>query len=149
MSRLSFELRAPVTFLVGENGSGKTTTLRVALGALRPSAGSVRLARGADVSRVGYCPQDFRLPTHVRAQEYLAYLSRLRGIERSAIADAVERRDRRGGTRRSPGRSQAHPGAGEHSDGEPWGGRVPHDDDGPSGCRRAQRDRDDERGEHL
>lgn len=40
--------------LVGPSGSGKTTVLRVALGAIRPTAGSVRQAKGL---RLAYVPQ--------------------------------------------------------------------------------------------
>ena len=41
--------------LVGPNGTGKTTLIRVMLGELRPEAGSRVLARG---SRLGYLPQE-------------------------------------------------------------------------------------------
>lgn len=41
-----------VVALVGENGTGKTTLLRICAGLLRPDAGTVTL-RG----RLGYCPQ--------------------------------------------------------------------------------------------
>jgi ABC-2 type transport system ATP-binding protein len=42
--------------IVGENGTGKSTLLKIIVGALRPDAGSVT-RRG----RVGYCPQDVTL----------------------------------------------------------------------------------------
>ena len=41
--------------LVGPNGSGKTSLLRMMIGELSPDRGEIRLARGA---RVGYLPQD-------------------------------------------------------------------------------------------
>ncbi len=41
--------------LVGPNGTGKTTLIKVALGEIRPETGSRVLARG---SRVGYLPQE-------------------------------------------------------------------------------------------
>jgi ATP-binding cassette subfamily F protein 3 len=41
--------------LVGANGVGKTTLLRILLGMEEPSAGSIHLARGA---RLGYLPQE-------------------------------------------------------------------------------------------
>ncbi len=44
--------------LVGANGVGKTTLLRILLGLEEPSAGSVQRARGL---RVGYLPQEARL----------------------------------------------------------------------------------------
>ena len=52
---------APGEFLgvIGPNGGGKTSLLRVLLGVLTPSAGGVRWARSGDGSRphVGYVPQ--------------------------------------------------------------------------------------------
>jgi ABC-type multidrug transport system ATPase subunit len=42
-----------VVGLVGENGSGKSTFMKVLVGALRPDAGTV-----AVTGRLGYCPQD-------------------------------------------------------------------------------------------
>lgn len=44
--------------LVGANGVGKTTLLRILLGLEEPSAGSVQRARGL---RIGYLPQEARL----------------------------------------------------------------------------------------
>ena len=41
--------------LVGPNGSGKTSLLRMIVGELSPDRGEIRIARGA---RVGYLPQD-------------------------------------------------------------------------------------------
>ena len=41
--------------LVGPNGSGKTSLLRMIIGELSPDRGEIRIARGA---RVGYLPQD-------------------------------------------------------------------------------------------
>ena len=45
--------------LVGRNGTGKTTLMKVMLGALAADSGSVQLSRGA---RVGYLAQDPNLP---------------------------------------------------------------------------------------
>src|SRR6185295_7276035 len=41
--------------LVGRNGTGKTTLIRLALGEIQPEAGARVLSRG---SRVGYLPQE-------------------------------------------------------------------------------------------
>jgi ABC-2 type transport system ATP-binding protein len=88
--------------LQGPNGSGKTTILRILTGYLRPSAGTVRVA-GFDVAqqgrearrRVGYVPEDAPLYPHMRVNEFLGFMGRLRGLDGSrlhgAIADASER----------------------------------------------------------
>ena len=58
--------------LVGPNGSGKTTLVKIALGLLRPAAGSVRLfgadpARPAERWRLGYVPQRLAFTTGLPA----------------------------------------------------------------------------------
>ncbi|MGF1660058.1 MAG: metal ABC transporter ATP-binding protein [Rubrimonas sp.] len=52
---VDFEIRrGEIVTVVGPNGSGKTTLLRALIGAVAPSAGTIRRARGL---RVGYTPQ--------------------------------------------------------------------------------------------
>ena len=73
--------------LVGRNGAGKSTTLRVLAGVLPPSAGLVRVA-GVDVrhdplaaKRVcGYCPDVGGLVPRATPWEHLQLAARLRGM---------------------------------------------------------------------
>ena len=81
--------------LLGPNGSGKTTVLRVLTGYLRPSAGVVRVAdfdlvrQGAEArGRIGYVPEDAPLYPHMRVREFLAFMGGLRGLR----GDALHRR---------------------------------------------------------
>ena len=59
--------RGQITTLIGPNGAGKTTAAKLALGVMRPDAGSVERATGI---RIGYVPQklaiDWTLPLTVR-----------------------------------------------------------------------------------
>ena len=59
--------RGEIVTIVGPNGSGKSSLLRALIGALRPSAGTIRRAPGL---RIGYVPQklqiDATLPLTVR-----------------------------------------------------------------------------------
>jgi ABC-2 type transport system ATP-binding protein len=74
--------------LLGPNGSGKTTVLRVLTGYLRPSAGAVQAA-GFDLvrqgpaarGRIGYVPEDAPLYPHMRVREFLAFMGGLRGLK--------------------------------------------------------------------
>lgn len=73
--------------LVGRNGAGKSTTLRVLAGILAPSSGMVRVA-GADVHRdpltvrhrTGYCPDVGGLIPRATPWEHLQLAARLRGM---------------------------------------------------------------------
>lgn len=76
--------------LVGPNGSGKTTTLRMASGLQRPDRGQVWVA-GHDTWQepvavrrlLGVVPDPLHLFDRLTAAELLGHLGELRGIERS------------------------------------------------------------------
>jgi ABC-2 type transport system ATP-binding protein len=73
--------------LIGRNGAGKSTTLRVLAGVLPPTAGRVRVG-GIDVTRdpagakaqVGYCPDVGGLIPRATPWEHLELAARLRGL---------------------------------------------------------------------
>jgi ABC-2 type transport system ATP-binding protein len=81
---LSFDVpEGRIVGFVGRNGSGKTTTMRIALGVLEADHGQV-LWRGARVDavtrrRFGYMPEERGLYPKMRVREQLVYLARLRG----------------------------------------------------------------------
>ena len=86
--------------VVGENGTGKTTLLRILAGDLRPDAGSVAI-RG----RPGYCPQTVILDEALTVGQNLAYFQAAYGIGHTGRAEElIERlayagcRDQRAGT---------------------------------------------------
>ena len=68
IAQLSFEVRAGQMFgLIGPDGAGKTTTIRLTGGLLRPDAGSIRVFGREPVAEhraitddVGYLSQRFR-----------------------------------------------------------------------------------------
>lgn len=75
-------LGAGRTGLVGDNGAGKTTILRLIAGQLRPTAGAITV-KGA----VGYLPQDLNLDTDAEVADLL-------GVRRALDAlDALESGD--------------------------------------------------------
>ena len=78
-----------VTGLAGDNGSGKTTAMRVVLGLLRPAAGSTSWYGPAAAPRPGYLPEQRGLYPRVPALRQLAYLARLAGDDRRAAAAAA------------------------------------------------------------
>jgi ABC-2 type transport system ATP-binding protein len=81
------DLRVPAGSLcgfLGPNGSGKTTTLRMILRILTPTAGIVRvLGRDGGNSadpRTGYLPEERGLYRRMRVRAHLRYLAQLKGL---------------------------------------------------------------------
>ena len=84
---------------LGPNGSGKTTTIRLLVGLLRPTRGDVEVL-GIDAkrhpdevqARVGYLPGDFKAYPDLTSEQYLRYLGNLRGgVEWSAVSLLAKR----------------------------------------------------------
>ncbi|MCY3886780.1 MAG: ATP-binding cassette domain-containing protein [Chloroflexi bacterium] len=90
---VSFDVRRGEMFgFLGPNGSGKTTTIRMALGIIRPDAGSIGIL-GSPPERsvlraVGYLPEERGLPRKLRVLDALRYLGRLKGL---TVAEAEDR----------------------------------------------------------
>ncbi len=95
--------------LVGRNGAGKSTTMRVLAGVLPPSAGTVQVA-GIDAATdpsgvraaVGYCPDVGGLIPRATPWEHLQLAARLRGMRdwQDRAHDLLERFDLQGATDR-------------------------------------------------
>jgi len=87
---ISTDLPGGVTGLVGANGAGKTTFIKIVLGLLRPTAGDVSVM-GTLVSedpigiraRIGYMPEGRCLPLDQTAADFVGYSAELAGIPSS------------------------------------------------------------------
>lgn len=88
VNRVSFEVMpGRVVGYLGPNGSGKTTTIRMLLGLLRPTSGSGRVL-GFDIDQqaelirpgVGYMSQKFALYDDLTAAENLAFYAGIYGL---------------------------------------------------------------------
>jgi ABC-type multidrug transport system ATPase subunit len=66
--------------LVGSNGSGKSTVLKLMVGLSRPSSGTVR----RDARVVSYVPEVFASHDRLSASAYLRHMGRIRGLSSSA-----------------------------------------------------------------
>lgn len=84
---------------LGPNGSGKTTSIRMICGLLKPDAGKGRCL-GFDIlrqseqikARVGYMTQKFSLYTELSIEENLSFIARVYGVERpkERVAEALD-----------------------------------------------------------
>jgi ABC-2 type transport system ATP-binding protein len=85
---LSFDVAPGEMFgVIGPDGAGKTTTLRMMCGLIRPDAGEVRLfgadpfrARTTSVTSIGYVPQRFSLYGDLSIDENIAFLLTMTGL---------------------------------------------------------------------
>ena len=66
--------------LVGSNGSGKSTVLKLMVGLSRPSSGTVR----RDARVVSYVPEVFASHDRLSASAYLRHMGRIRGLSSGA-----------------------------------------------------------------
>jgi ABC-2 type transport system ATP-binding protein len=88
VSGFDFEVpRGTICGLLGPNGSGKTTSIRMIMGILRPDEGSVSLfGADPDITRrekVGYLPEERGLYKKMKVLEMLTFLAEIRGVKRS------------------------------------------------------------------
>jgi ABC-2 type transport system ATP-binding protein len=91
---ITFQVRrGEIAGILGPNGSGKTTTLRILAGYLAPTSGRVQVA-GFDVAthslevrrRIGYLPESVPLYPEMRVDEYLSFRGRIKGLRRARLA---------------------------------------------------------------
>ena len=87
--------RGEVFGLLGPNGSGKTTTIKLLLGLVRPTGGAA-FVMGRDPgsraarARVGYLPEESHLYRFLDAEETLRFAGRLHGLPRTALAQRID-----------------------------------------------------------
>jgi ABC-type multidrug transport system ATPase subunit len=72
-----------VVGLVGENGSGKSTVMKILVGALAPDSGTV-----THVCRLGYCPQEPLVYARLTCDEHFDLFGHAYGISDEASATA-------------------------------------------------------------
>jgi ABC-2 type transport system ATP-binding protein len=86
LNDVSFSITDGITGILGENGAGKSTAIKILLGLVHPTSGSARVL-GQDAShsvavrgRVGYMPEHDCLPTTVSAAEFLTHMAEVSGL---------------------------------------------------------------------
>jgi ABC-2 type transport system ATP-binding protein len=87
---VSFTISDGITGILGENGAGKSTSMKIFLGLLRPTSGRATVL-GEEAStdarvraRIGYMPEHDCLPTQVSAAEFLTHMAQVSGLPPAA-----------------------------------------------------------------
>jgi heme ABC exporter ATP-binding subunit CcmA len=86
-----------VTLLVGANGAGKTTALRLLAGLSRPDAGTIAIAghdlgksRAAALAALSFLPQAPRFHPRLTTVQVAKFYAQLRGRDERAVAAALD-----------------------------------------------------------
>ena len=95
---VSFQISpGEVVGLLGHNGAGKTTIMKMLTGYLEPSSGTVEI-NGLNIqdtalqvqAQIGYLPESPPIYPEMTVTEYLAYAAQLRGVDAApAVAQAI------------------------------------------------------------
>ncbi|MCH7486932.1 MAG: ATP-binding cassette domain-containing protein [Proteobacteria bacterium] len=97
VDRVSFEIgRGEVVGLLGHNGAGKTTILKMLTGYLEPTDGSIEIdgldigsEREAVQQRIGYLPENDPLYYEMTVIDYLDYAATLHGVPVAQRTDRI------------------------------------------------------------
>ncbi len=95
---LDFTLQAgQVLALIGGNGAGKSTILRMIAGITQPTAGTIRVAglewkraRAAYAGKIGYMPDDFQFGHGLTARETILFYASLRNVSVTKTEEIME-----------------------------------------------------------
>jgi ABC-2 type transport system ATP-binding protein len=96
MNDISVEIGQGVTALLGQNGAGKTTMMRLITGQMRPTTGDVRVL-GMDpfanvevYKRLGYVPDIDNFPEHLSGWEFVYRMARLNGFDHASAGSRTD-----------------------------------------------------------
>jgi ABC-2 type transport system ATP-binding protein len=94
LDSLTLELNPGVIGLVGANGAGKSTFIRILLGLLAPTSGTVEvlginaLTHPLEVRKlIGYLPEHDCLPIDVSAADFVTHMGRMSGLPASTARE--------------------------------------------------------------
>src|SRR6516162_9347361 len=98
VDHISFEVtKGQIVGFLGPNGAGKTTTMRMLTCFMPPTDGTAEVA-GFDVlekpmevkKRIGYLPESPPVYPEMEVIEYLDFVGRIKGVEKSGLAKRID-----------------------------------------------------------
>lgn len=99
VDRVSFDIpTGEIVGLLGHNGAGKTTIMKMLSGYLEPSAGDITI-NGVELATdtrsvqqiLGYLPENLPVYPDMTVSDYLDYAATLKGLEGQSLHDSVRR----------------------------------------------------------
>ncbi len=81
---------------LGPNGSGKTTTIKLLLGLIFPTSGTITIMGSRDISSakvkrtIGYLPEGAYYPDFLRGEEILRYYGKLYGLRGADLETRID-----------------------------------------------------------
>ena len=82
---------------LGPNGSGKTTTIKMLLGLIFPTSGSIKLLGRKDIAspeikrKIGYLPEGAYYPEFLKGEEILRFYGQLYGLSGKDLETRIDR----------------------------------------------------------
>jgi len=97
VDQVSFDIgRGEIVGLLGHNGAGKTTVMKMLTGYLEPTSGSIEIdgldintEREAVQQRIGYLPENDPLYDEMTVMDYLDYAATLHGVPDAQRIDRI------------------------------------------------------------
>lgn len=86
LESVDFQVHEGITGLLGHNGAGKSTAIKLFLGLLRPTSGSAevmgtRACESVEIrAMLGYMPEHDCLPSNPTASEFLTHMAQVSGL---------------------------------------------------------------------
>ncbi|WP_394389762.1 ABC transporter ATP-binding protein [Shewanella woodyi] len=98
LNGVSFDVAAGQTMaLLGHNGAGKSSLIKIILGLISPTSGTVKVmgqnaasAKGKRKVNLGYLPEDVSFYNKLTGLEVLSYFAALKGASRSRVSSLIE-----------------------------------------------------------
>ena len=96
---VSFSIeKGEIAGLLGHNGAGKTTIMKMISGYLEPSSGRIEI-EGMDIARqrtevqrrIGYLPETLPIYPEMSVADYLDYAARLKGLPAAKVSSEIRR----------------------------------------------------------